>query len=192
MDPVEIMLKEYETLRQESLEAIKNRNSVLAFGLAAISAIVAACVATVEAATETGAEAAAHGVAIFALTALVPAVSLFVLVAWLGEHKRSRRVGTFLAGLEERINEKAGKTETLLTWESEHLAGKHMMWPYCVVPLLLVFIGYGSFLVGAAGVTNLNVSINWADCRGIADEVVAIVVLVVTLWFMHQLDRDSG
>ena len=45
MDAIEIMLKEYETLRQEVLAAMSNRNSILSFGLATIGAIFTASIA---------------------------------------------------------------------------------------------------------------------------------------------------
>jgi len=36
LDEVEVKLKEYETLHQESLDAIKNRITILSLGLTAI------------------------------------------------------------------------------------------------------------------------------------------------------------
>ena len=97
MGPIEVMLKEYETLRQESLTSIRNRNSVLAFGLAAISAILTACIAT----SGTADDALVH----LMLIGLVPAVSVFVLLMWFGEHHRSKRVGKHLVLLERKIND---------------------------------------------------------------------------------------
>ncbi len=49
MDSVEIMLKEYETLREESLAAMSNRNSILSFGVAAMGVILTASIATYKA-----------------------------------------------------------------------------------------------------------------------------------------------
>jgi len=46
MEKTDVMLKEYETLRQEILTAMGSRNSVLSFGLATIGAILTASLAT--------------------------------------------------------------------------------------------------------------------------------------------------
>lgn len=40
MDSLEIMLKEYDALRQEVLAAMSNRISILSFGIAAVAAIL--------------------------------------------------------------------------------------------------------------------------------------------------------
>ena len=177
MHLIQVMLKEYETLRQESLTAIQNRNSVLAFGLASISAVFTASIATKGTAGD-------ELVAVM-LMGLVPAVSLFVLVVWLGEHKRTRRAGTFLVGLESRINDEAGRE--LLSWETGGLKGKHVEYPYYAVPILLIAIGAVAFIVGTK---SLSLSMCHFCMLVTAGSIVALAIVVLTLRFMHKSNRE--
>jgi len=139
-DAIEIMLKEYETLREEVLAAMSNRNSILSFGLAIIGAIFTASIATH---TKTGYSILASYLLILA----VPAVTNCVLFIWLGEYQRSQRAGKFLVGLEKRINAKA--QEELLTWETllrKQL--RHMKYPYDITVMLLTVISVISLIIG--------------------------------------------
>lgn len=151
MKPVEILLKEYETLRQEILTAMSNRISILSFGLASIGAIFTASIAIYSTNN-----ALLSGLA---LTLAIPAISIFILFIWLGEYQRMQRAGKFLAGLEKRINEKA--TMKLLSWETDLRAKHtHMKYPYNSTVMLLLVISTISFIIGS-----INLSIptpnNW-------------------------------
>ncbi|MBN1813167.1 MAG: hypothetical protein JXA14_15130 [Anaerolineae bacterium] len=139
MDSVEIMLKEYETLREESLAAMSNRNSILSFGVAAMGAILTASIATYQ--------AKGHLSGLM-LVLMAPILSDFTLFMWLGEYERMQRAGRFLADLEFRINDKA--QERLLTWET-HLRERHrhMKYPYNVTVAMLVVISIISLVIGA-------------------------------------------
>ncbi len=139
-DSIEILLKEYESLRQECLSAMTNRTSVLSFGLAVVGAILAALSATIK----------EHGnspLPGLILTLLIPLIANFVLFMWLGEYQRSQRAGKFLAGLEYRINHLAALK--LLSWETT-LRNQHrkMHYPYIAAILLLELISFGSFTAG--------------------------------------------
>ena len=139
-DSIEIMLKEYETLREEVLAAMSSRNSILSFGLAIIGAIFTASIATH---TQIGYSILASYLLILA----VPSVTNCVLFMWLGEYQRSQRAGKFLVGLEKRINAKA--QEELLTWETllrEQL--RHMKYPYVITVMLLTVISVISLIIG--------------------------------------------
>lgn len=145
MDSVEIMLKEYETLRQESLNTINNRNTILSFGLATIGTIFTGSIV----AYTTGTYAL---ISSLALILAIPAISSLVLLIWLGEYERMQRAGRFLVELERKINEEASKE--LLTWEI-HLreSRSHMKYPYEAVVTLLIGISGISLAIGlvAAG-----------------------------------------
>jgi|CXWL01.1.fsa_nt_gi hypothetical protein len=140
MDKADILLKEYETLRQEILVAMSSRNSVLSFGLATIGAIFTASLAT-----QTGATPSLLSSLILELG--VPAISIFVLFMWLGEYQRMQRAGKFLVGIEKRINDIASKE--LLTWETSLRAKRgHMKYPYNTTVLLLALISALSQIIG--------------------------------------------
>jgi hypothetical protein len=140
MNPVEILLKEYETLRQEVLNTMNNRVSILSFGLATIGAIFAASLAIY---------ATSNNVVLPSLTLslAVPFICNFVLFMWLGEYQRMQRAGKFLADLEKRINDEVSRQ--LLTWEtllrSQH---QHMTYPYNTTVMLLLAISMISYCIG--------------------------------------------
>jgi len=140
MDWVEILLEEYKMLRQESLNAMNNRNRILSFGLATIGAILAGSIAAHTKSTYSP-------VSCLALIFMVPVISTFVLLMWFGEYKRMQRAGKFLSGLEDRINKDARKR--LLTWET-HLRDKklHMKYPYYATVALLLVISWISLVLG--------------------------------------------
>lgn len=152
MGPVEIMLKEYETLRQESLNAMNNRNTILSFGLATIGVIFAASVI----AYTSGTRPLGPGLA---LILGIPAISDFILLMWLGEYERMQRTGRFLLKLEHKINKEASKE--LLTWET-HLRERklHMKYPYSATVMLLIGISGISLVLGLL-VAGLCVTLTW-------------------------------
>src|SRR5687767_7154944 len=109
MEAVEIMLKEYETLRQESLTAANSRTLTLQFGLAIIGGIIAATTASDKVVAQ-------PFITSIVLIFVVPSISMLILLIWLGEHQRIQRAGLHLTYLERRINQDASKK--LLTWEN--------------------------------------------------------------------------
>ena len=140
MKSVDIMLKEYETLRQEILTAMQGRHSILSFGQATIGVLFAASAALY----------AASGQSLFlslVLSLVVPSIGNFTLFMWLGEYQRMQRAGRFLVDLERRINDRA--QDELLTWET-HLREqrRHMRYPYKSTVVLLTVINAVSLLVG--------------------------------------------
>jgi hypothetical protein len=146
MDAIEIMLKEYETLRQESLTAMSSRNSILSFGLAAIAALFTASIAA----------PVDSNVPRPVLILVVPAVAICVVLMWLGEYERTQRAGKFLADLESKINNKAKENklltsegEELLRWETQ-LRGesRHLKYPYIFTVALLTATGFISLYLG--------------------------------------------
>ncbi len=142
MNTVEVMLKEYETLRQESLNTMSNRNTILSFGLASIGAIFTGSILAYT-------RGAYPLMSSLALIVLIPFVSSFILVIWLGEYERIQRVGRFLVEVEHKVNAQfSGK---LLSWETylrEHRA--HMRYPYNATVALLVGISGILFAIGLA------------------------------------------
>ena len=140
MNSVEILLEEYKTLRQESLTAMNNRNRVLSFGLAAIGAIVTGGVYAYKVDDNSL-------ISNLTLIIVIPAITSFILLIWLGEYERMQRAGKFLARLEGRINKEA--REILLTWETQLREDQsHMKYPYYATVLLLIGISGISLVCG--------------------------------------------
>lgn len=102
MKPIEILIKEYETLRQEILSTMNSRISILSFGLGTIGAIFTASIAIY---------VTSNNIILPSLTLslAIPFICNFVLFMWLGEYQRMQRAGQFLVGLEKRINDEASK-----------------------------------------------------------------------------------
>lgn len=140
MKPIEILIKEYETLRQEILSTMNSRISILSFGLGTIGAIFTASIAIY---------VTSNNIILPSLTLslAIPFICNFVLFMWLGEYQRMQRAGQFLVGLEKRINDEASKP--LLTWETTLRSQRqHMTYPYNTTVMLLLAISVISFVIG--------------------------------------------
>lgn len=142
MDKTEALLKEYETLRQESLDSMNNRSQVVSFGLGSVGLLAAGVFASDRALQ-------AAGLLVLVFSAAVPIISILVLYVWLGEVERMIRAGRFMVDLEGRINTELDPTTPTLTWEGWlRSAGTQMHYPYIVVIALFLSIAVGSPLVG--------------------------------------------
>jgi hypothetical protein len=148
MDATEIRLEEYKTLRQEILTTMSNRISILTFGLASISVILAASIAKY---TPDGTpfNTLFPGLA---LTLAIPVVSILILFMWLGEYERMQRAGSFLTLIEDHVNREEapeGKEKNLLSWETWLRKNRgHMAYPYNMTVILLLLISSLSLMSG--------------------------------------------
>lgn len=152
MNSVEIVIKEYETIRQEILTSMNNRVSILSFGVATIGAIFTASIAVFE----------KHSMLSgWMLILAVPAINSFILFMWLGEYQRMQRAGKFLVVLESRINQMMAAESQLLTWETSLRAQRsHMKYPYNITVLLLVVISLISICLGITTLPH-SLTLNW-------------------------------
>lgn len=140
-DAIKVMLKEYETLRQESLDSIGHRNTILTFGSAAIGAIFAGSIVAYS-------DDPDSFMPKLALIVVIPFICCFVVLMWLGEYERMQRAGRFLVGIERRINRECSKE--LLTWETRLREDRtHMRYPYISTVALLIGISFILFSFGA-------------------------------------------
>jgi hypothetical protein len=98
MDPIEIILREYDTVRSESLNTMSNRFQVVAFGLATLGALTAGVFAF-------GDRAQNPTFVLLSLNYLIPAISILVLFIWLGEVNRMNRAGLYIYYLEQEMND---------------------------------------------------------------------------------------
>jgi len=140
MEHLDILMKEYDSLRQESLIAIQSRTSVLSFGLATLGAIFAVAVTTIE----NGQLAYLTSVT---LILVVPLIAAGVASIWFGEHHRMHRAGRFIGELEQRVNNMAGAE--LLSWEgSLRVRKSHMLAPYSHSVTLIAILGVFGMGIG--------------------------------------------
>jgi hypothetical protein len=176
MEPVEIMLKEYEMIRQEVLASMANRTSILSFGLATIGAIFTASIATYTVSTYA---LLSSLMLIFA----VPAINSFILYMWMGEYKRMQRAGHFLFELEERVNKEV--RGEVLSWE-HHLRSKHlhMNYPYYMTVALLVVISVISL---SLGLITLQLSTNAKWIIGVSGSALYLFILIFTVVHIRKL-----
>jgi hypothetical protein len=140
MEPVQVLLEEYKTLRQEILTAMSNRNSILSFGQASIGAVFTASIISYKTTSYSLLSS-------LSLIFVVPTVVSFVLFMWIGEYQRMQRAGKFLVELEERINGEC--KQMLLSWETSLRSKRlHMKYPYNTTVMLLTLISVVSVIVG--------------------------------------------
>lgn len=173
MNSIDVLLKEYDALRQEILATINSRISILSFGLGTIGLLLTVGMTT----NALSNSSLVSGLILFLL---VPAVTNFVLFMWLGEYQRMQRAGRFIAGLEARINriakEELSTKDELLTWESNlRSARQHMKYPYNTTVMLLTLISLISLLIGEMV---LNLSINWTSVLTIVGIIIHAVIYI--------------
>jgi hypothetical protein len=135
-----VILEEYKTLRQESLNAINNRVVIFGWSFTALTIITSAAVVSTLPIV----------VICLILGFAVPLLAKFIIYVWLGEYERSQRAGAFIRVLETRINKQIG--QTALTWEN-HLRGRgersdrRISQPYLFAVSALELLGYISELL---------------------------------------------
>jgi hypothetical protein len=150
------LIAQYESLRQESLDAINNRTNIMLLGITAISALIAGSLTISNPQTNKN--------IIYAIfSGAIPLIIIFILLLWAGEAMRSHRVGYFLvADMEASINQKLERF--VLSWEAtlwakvsdrDAIGGPSMM-----AILVLVLLAIGSPLFGMGMIDFKNIEQN--------------------------------
>jgi len=113
---MDALLKQDESLRQESMHSTNNRMQTMVFGIAAIGALVGGSM--------TISDPAESKPVIYAIfSGAIPCVCVYLLLVWVSEAVRAHRVGYFLAAdAEARINLKLRRL--VLTWEASLWIGR--------------------------------------------------------------------
>ncbi|GAA3385246.1 hypothetical protein [Streptomyces racemochromogenes] len=133
------LLAEYNSLRQESLQAITNRIQIMNFAFTTLSVVIAAMLTT----------KVSGAVLIPACLVFVPGAAKASLLIWLGEYHRSQRAGRGAALVESRINGLLGQRD-LVGWESRLLStSTHMGYPYVSTALFILSTGVLAEFLGA-------------------------------------------
>lgn len=130
-DQLSALLAEYNSLRQESLQAISNRIAIMNFAFTSLAVVLAALLTS----------SVSRVVLIPVSLVFVPAAAKASLLIWLGEYHRSQRAGRGVARLERRINTLLGDAD-LVGWESRLVSsGTHMGYPYIATALFILSTG---------------------------------------------------
>lgn len=187
---VDAMLAEYETLRQESLQSIGHRMTIVTFTFAILGVVISGLL--------TG--KVAPVVAGLIATCFLPQVAKAALWMWLGEYQRSRRAGKAIAELECKINTAVGAKA--LSWESNlwkpkdrssRESARHMDYPYAAVIVFLLGAGYTAIALGTYLLytpAKLRWGVDVAIDLTIGISLLAALVEAVFLWDFHRRWTD--
>jgi len=199
MDPVNVLFKEYDTLRQEAITTITVRNAILGFGVPTVATLFVATAHILR-----GTQDRYTFLSSILLMVVVPLVAFGILALWWGEYVRMQRAGRFLARLEKRINVevhrvsgKPGKPRRLLRWERSL---KHMRLPYLAGIALLLLISASSIAAGMLAFDSSSwpgngtkpVVVEILPWLGyIALGIHPILVVVLFIWMGEAQDRGA-
>lgn len=191
----ELLIEEYRTLRQESLDSLGHRLTVVNFTFAALSIVIGAMVAS---------DGVSPGLLALLGILFVPQGAKAGLFIWLGEYQRSQRAGKHLVHLEERLNALVDSADgEALCWETSlarqqetDQVDHHMKYPYQATVAFTMGVGW------AAEVLGLWYAAQWLDghagepakaglLAGAAFLVVAFEILVLIRFFRELRDDLS-
>ena len=178
-DKLEILMKQYEMLENYANSTVlNNRNNILSFGLASLSAILTGNIILL---TATGKEALS-GI-IFIL--LLPTLSITILFLLLGEVQRMVRAGFFLMELEKKIN--AELKEDVLHWE-QYISQPVVRIRYPEIFVFFLFLG-ASFFFPLFGVFIMRETLCWKYLIGIPIADILIHLVIAYLIYSKIIDK---
>lgn len=164
MDHLNVMLEEYKTLREESLQTMRNRNTILSFGIAVLAALFHAGVTALT-------EQNTKDFAFIVFNPIIPVASMLILTIWLGEADRMARVGVYLSKLEIKINERLATlnpdraiTVNPLWWEnwlrtpatnSAYNITPQLRYHYVAVLILFFSVAFSSLIISTWFINNV-------------------------------------
>jgi hypothetical protein len=152
---VTVALEEYNSMRTESLQSMKNQLSSLQVGTASIGVLIAAGFSTWD-------KGLFFSVIIFLL--FVPAVCYISLVIWIGEVVRMMRAGKYIAELEIKINSAYPATEKPLNWEnwlrtqSNNSKTPQLQWNYKAILTLFFATAFSSICIGIGRIYSYEIT----------------------------------
>ncbi|WP_326796283.1 hypothetical protein OG946_13100 [Streptomyces sp. NBC_01808] len=174
------LLAEYNSLRQESLQAITNRIQIMNFAFTSLAVVLAALLTS----------SVSRAVLIPVSLVFVPAAAKASLLIWLGEYHRSQRAGRGVAQIERRINALLGADDHV-GWESRLISSNtHMGYPYVATSLFILSTGVlgevlgGYYLVDRVGEDGRTTAAVAAAAAVATYAVVAEVLFV--RFFLHR------
>ncbi len=177
------LLAEYELLRQESLDTLGHRLTVVNFTFASLSVVVAGLLTSDQPSWVLAAVA----------IVFVPQGAKAGLLIWLGEYARSQRAGRHLSELEVSINRLTGAPSGEgMSWESQLTSrGTHMSLPYRATIAFTVGVGWVAAALGLslffAALSELSIG---TFSRGGILLLVCTMVLAVEVVFLRTFLRE--
>ena len=176
---IEVLLREYESLRRESLQAINNRILIMNFAFTSLAVVTAAILSS----------SVARGVLVPICLLFIPVSAKASLLIWLGEYSRSQRAGQGVARIEKRINDQL-KDPTLLTWESGLASsGTHMAFPYSATAAYMLSIGVLGLGLGIFYLAELVIHLDAFAAGAIIAASVVYALSLEILFFRFFLRR---
>ncbi|MCW3074627.1 MAG: hypothetical protein JWP69_1696 [Flaviaesturariibacter sp.] len=189
---VTLSLEEYKSLRSESIESLKNQNSILQIGTVSLGALVGLAINGWQ---------DTSGVPEILCFIIVPLFCYVILIRWLGEVERMMRVGNYIALLERRIAGAYPKKRTL-GWENWlRSEGTKKRTPQIKVAyLVVVALFYGAAVVSywlgyQKIITKESFFHNCYQSNSIIFNIVAISILAIAalsiFGYMSIIKRDA-
>jgi hypothetical protein len=140
---IEIVMEEYKAIKNEINTSIINLQTILNFGLAAIGVLILAGATLIS----------QHEITSILFLLIIPIISYFILIIWLGELERLTRAGYAIRTIEKKINNYLGKEA--LIWEGwmrgvNSPERKNIMLKsnYSIVIFMFDFLALASCLIG--------------------------------------------
>lgn len=169
MERLDIILNDYKQLREESLQSMKNRNSILTFGLGVLGVVFHAAISSYAVQTAEG-----YLLCLLIFNFGIPALSFLIFTLWMGEAARMSRIGMYLKERELLINllakvklkneskedeiildnDKPSHFSQLVYWENyirEDMPAdktRQLIYPY--IAIVMLFIGISAVSVAIA------------------------------------------
>jgi len=168
----EARMAEYNSLRQESLQAISNRVQIMNFTFTSLTIILASLMA---------ADIPVTLVLIVSLL-FVPIACKVSALVWLGEYNRSQRAGSGIRQREALINELI-RNVPALSWETDlYSKGTHMGYPYAAS--LAFMLSTGIFGEALGGYSAAQLVHGVLPVMGVVALTVAFSLLL-EIWFIR-------
>jgi hypothetical protein len=141
------VLEEYNSLRQEALEAIGVQHAILRFGIAGLVVLVGFGT------RYTGTDLQ---LSLAILNLLTPAGAFATLILWQGEVERMVRASTFVAHLSQKVNSRMASRQPALEWElflrrPKGLATRRIISEYGPIAFILVSLPIAASAIGLRG-----------------------------------------
>lgn len=172
MDELGLVIEEYKSVRQESLEALGRQQTIAQYGLAATGVGVGIGLVAGDNHQTT--------LAAIVLMGLMPLLALFGAMMSATEAQRVARAGWYLRGLEARINKRLPADFEPLGWETMlgnntayRVQGYVAVLGIVIAITAVISVGLGGYLLASKG--------HWGWLAGavVAD---AAVLAVIALW----------
>jgi hypothetical protein len=162
MERLGFLIDDYKQLREESLQSMRNRSSILTFGLGVIGVIFHAATSAFSIKTFEG-----YLLCLFIFNIALPVLSLLILALWMGEAARMSRIGIYLKERELLINLIAERVfpdncykltryshfNKLIYWENylredfDKKKTRQLIYPYYAVIMIFVGISITSIIL---------------------------------------------